>query len=128
MIDPALLTRLQAILPGQWFAIRDGYSLATPSGALAVTAPYNQYLVRIGDGDALKSYKAADLPSLIRRVLGDTVFTTIADPTSAAKADRDRRRSALCQLVSDTSLAVEAAEDALRQAEADLAAFDRENP
>ena len=128
MIDPALLTRLAAILPGEWTTIRDGYSLATPAGALAVTAPYNQYLVRIGDGDALKTYKDADLPSLIRRTLGDEVFTAIADPTSAAKADRDRRRSALCQLVSDASLAVEAAEDALRQAEADLAIFDRENP
>ena len=128
MIDPALLTRLQAILPGQWFAIRDGYALATPAGALAVTTPYSQYLVRIGDGDALKTYKAADLAALIRRVLGDAVFTALADPTSAAKADRDRRRSALCQLVSDASLAVEAAEDTLRQAEADLAAFDRENP
>ena len=51
MIDPALLTRLQAILPGEWTAIRDGYALATPAGALAVTTPYSQYLVRIGDGD-----------------------------------------------------------------------------
>ena len=128
MIDPALLQRLQAILPGEWAAIRDGYALATPAGALAVTAPYNQYLVRIGIGVALKSYEPADLPTLIRRVLGEAAFASLSDPTSAAKADRDRRRSALCQLVSDASLAVEAAEDTLRQAEADLAAFDRENP
>jgi len=127
MIDPALLTRLAAILPGEWTAIRDGYALATGADTLTVTTPYSQYLVRIGDGDALKTYKDADLPTLIRRVLGDEVFTALATGTDAAKADRDRRRSALCQLVADASLAVEAAEDALREAEADLAAFDREN-
>ena len=126
MIDPALLTRLAAILPGEWTTIRDGYSLATGADTLTVTTPYSQYLVRIGDGDALKTYKDADLPTLIRRVLGDAVFTALADPTSAAKVERDRRRSALCQRVADASLAVEAAEDALHQAEADLAAFDRE--
>lgn len=128
MIDPALLTRLAAILPGQWFAIRDGYALATPAGALAVTAPYNQYLVRIGSGDALKTYEAADLAPLIRRVLGEAVFATLADPTSAAKADRDRRRSELNHLRQTAEAALHQAQDTLAAIEAQIAAFDQENP
>ena len=128
MIDPALLTRLQAILPGEWTAIRDGYSLATPAGALTVTTPYSQYLVRIGDGDALKSYKADDLPTLIRRVLGDEVFTALATGTDAAKADRDRRRSELNHLRQTAEAALHQAQDNLAAIEAQIAAFDRENP
>jgi len=127
VIDPALLTRLAAILPGEWTAIRDGYSLATGADTLTVRTPGVQYLVRLSDGDALKSYEPADLAPLIRRALGDEVFTSLSDPTASAKAERDRRRSALCQLISDASLTAKAAQDALRQAEADLAAFDREN-
>ena len=126
MIDPALLQRLQAILPGQWFAIRDGYALATPVGALAVTTPYSQYLVRVGDGDALKTYKAADLPTLIRRVLGDEVFTALATGTDAAKADRDRRRSELNHLRQTAEAALHQAQDNLAAIEAQIAAFDRE--
>ena len=127
MIDPALLQRLQAILPGEWTAIRDGYALATPAGALAITAPYNQYLVRIGDGDALKSYKAADLPTLIRRVLGDEVFTAIASGTDAAKADRDRRRSELNHRRQAAEATLHQAQDNLATIEAEIVAFDREN-
>lgn len=127
MIDPALLTRLQAILPGEWTAIRDGYSLATGADALAVTTPYSQYLVRLGDGDALKSYKAADLPTLIRRALGDEVFTSLSDPTSAAKADRDRRRSELNHLRQTAEATLHQAQDALTTIEAEIAAFDLEN-
>ena len=126
MIDPALLTRLAAILPGEWTAIRDGYALATPAGALAVTTPYSQYLVRIGDGDALKTYKDADLPTLIRRVLGDEVFTAIASGTDAAKADRDRRRSELNHLRQTAEAALHQAQDNLAAIEAQIAAFDRE--
>ena len=126
MIDPALLTRLQAILPGEWTAIRDGYALATPVGALAVTTPYSQYLVRVGDGDALKTYKAADLPTLIRRVLGDEVFTAIASGTDAAKADRDRRRSELNHARQAAEAALHQAQDNLAAIEAQIAAFDRE--
>lgn len=128
MIDPALLTRLQAILPGEWTAIRDGYALTTPDGALAVTTPYGQYLVRIDDGDALKSYKAADLPTLIRRVLGDEVFTALATGTDAAKADRDRRRAELNKSRQDAEAALHQAQDNLAAIEAQIAAFDRENP
>jgi len=128
MIDPALLTRLQAILPGEWTAIRDGYALATGADTLSVTTPYSQYLVRIGDGDALKSYKAADLPTLIRRALGDAVFTALASGTDAAKADRDRRRSELNHLRQVAEAALHQAQDALTTIEAEIAAFDRENP
>ena len=128
MIDPALLTRLAAILPGEWTAIRDGYALTTPAGPLAVTTPYSQYLVRIGDGDALKTYKAADLATLIRRVLGDAVFTAIASGTDAAKADRDRRRSELNHLRQTAEAALHQAQDNLAAIEAQIAAFDRENP
>jgi len=127
MIDPALLTRLQAILPGEWTAIRDGYSLATGADILAVTTPYSQYLVRLGDGDALKSYKAADLPTLIRRALGDAVFTALASGTDAAKADRDRRRSELNHLRQTAEATLHQAQDALTTIEAQIAAFDREN-
>lgn len=130
MIDPALLTRLAAILPGEWTAIRDGYALTTPDGALAVTTPYSQYLVRIGDGDALKTYKAADLPSLIRRVLGDEVFTAlasgIASGTDAAKVDRDRRRSELNKTRQDAEATLHQAQDNLAAIEAQIATFDRE--
>lgn len=126
MIDPALLTRLAAILPGEWTAIRDGYSLATGTDILAVTTPYSQYLVRIGDGDALKTYKDADLPTLIRRVLGDEVFTALATGTDAAKADRDRRRSELNHLRQDAEAALHQARDNLAAIEAQIAAFDRE--
>ena len=128
MIDPALLTRLAAILPGEWTAIRDGYSLATGTDTLAVTTPYSQYLVRIGDGDALKSYKAADLPTLIRRVLGEAAFASLSDPTSAAKADRDRRRSELNHMRQTAEAALHQAQDTLAAIEAQIAAFDRENP
>ncbi len=128
MIDPALLTRLQAILPGEWTAIRDGYALATGTDTLAVTTPYSQYLVRIGDGDALKSYKDAELPTLIRRVLGDAVFTALASGTDAAKADRDRRRSELNHLRQAAEATLHQAQDALTTIEAEIAAFDRENP
>jgi len=128
MIDPALLTRLQAILPGEWTAIRDGYSLATGADILAVTTPYSQYLVRLGDGDALKSYKAADLPTLIRRALGDAVFTALASGTDAAKADRDRRRSELNHLRQTAEATLHQAQDALTTIEAQIAAFDLENP
>ena len=127
MIDPALLTRLQAILPGEWTAIRDGYSLATGADILAVTTPYSQYLVRLGDGDALKTYKDADLPTLIRRVLGDEVFTALATGTDAAKADRDRRRSELNHRHQDAEAALHQAQDNLAAIEAQIAAFDREN-
>jgi len=127
MIDPALLTRLQAILPGEWTAIRDGYSLATGADILAVTTPYSQYLVRLGDGDALKSYKAADLPTLIRRALGDAVFTALASGTDAAKADRDRRRSELNHLRQTAEATLHQAQDALTTIEAQIAAFDLEN-
>lgn len=126
MIDPALLTRLQAILPGEWTAIRDGYSLATGADTLTVTTPYSQYLVRIGDGDALKSYKAADLPTLIRRALGDAVFTALATGTDAAKADRDRRRSELNHLRQTAEAALHQAQDTLAAIEAQIAAFGRE--
>ena len=128
MIDPALLTRLQAILPGEWTAIRDGYSLATGADTLTVTTPYSQYLVRIGDGDALKTYKDADLPTLIRRVLGDEVFTALAPGTDAAKADRDRRRSELNKARQDAEASLHQAQDNLAAIEAQIAAFDRENP
>lgn len=128
MIDPALLTRLAAILPGQWFAIRDGYALATGADTLTVTTPYSQYLVRIGDGDALKTYKDADLPTLIRRALGDAVFTALASGTDAAKADRDRRRSELNHLRQDAEASLHQAQDNLAAVEAQIAAFDRENP
>jgi len=128
VIDPALLQRLQAILPGQWFAIRDGYALATPAGALAITAPYNQYLVRIGSGDALKTYEAADLAPLIRRVLGEAAFTSLADPTSAAKVARDRKRSELNHRRQAAEATLHQAQDALTTIEAEIAAFDRENP
>jgi len=128
MIDPALLTRLAAILPGEWTAIRDGYSLATGADTLTVTTPYSQYLVRIGDGDALKTYKDADLPTLIRRVLGDEVFTALATGTDAAKADRDRRRSELNHLRQAAEATLHQAQDALTTIEAEIAAFDRENP
>lgn len=128
MIDPALLTRLQAILPGEWTAIRDGYALATGADTLTVTTPYSQYLVRIGDGDALKTYKDADLPTLIRRVLGDEVFTALATGTDAAKADRDRRRSELNHLRQTAEATLHQAQDALTTIEAEIAAFDRENP
>lgn len=126
MIDPTLLTRLAAILPGEWTAIRDGYALTTPDGALAVTTPYGQYLVRIGDGDALKSYKAADLAPLIRRALGDEVFTALATGTDAAKADRDRRRSELNHLRQTAEAALHQAQDTLAAIEAQISAFDRE--
>ena len=126
MIDPALLTRLAAILPGEWTAIRDGYSLATGADTLTVTTPYSQYLVRLGDGDALKSYKAADLPTLIRRALGDAVFTAIASGTDAAKADRDRRRSELNKARQDAEASLHQAQDNLAAIEAQIAAFDRE--
>ena len=128
MIDPALLTRLAAILPGEWTAIRDGYSLTTPAGPLAVTTPYSQYLVRIGDGDALKTYKAADLATLICRVLGEAAFTALADPTSAAKVERDRRRSELNHRHQDAEAALHQAQDNLAAIEAQIAAFDRETP
>lgn len=128
MIDPALLTRLQAILPGEWTAIRDGYALATGADTLTVTTPYSQYLVRIGDGDALKTYKDADLPTLIRRVLGDEVFTALATGTDAAKADRDRRRSELNHRRQAAEATLHQAQDALTTIEAEIAAFDRENP
>ncbi len=126
MIDPALLTRLTAILPGEWTAIRDGYSLASPAGALAVTTPYIQYLVRLDIGIALKTYDAADLPTLIRRVLGDEVFTALASGTDAAKADRDRRRSELNKARQDAEAALHQAQDTLAAIEAQIAAFDRE--
>ena len=126
MIDPALLTRLAAILPGEWTTIRDGYSLATGADTLTVTTPYSQYLVRIGDGDALKTYKDADLPTLIRRVLGDAVFTAIADPTSAAKVERDRRRSELNHMRQTAEAALHQAQDNLAAIEAQISAFDRE--
>jgi len=128
VIDPALLTRLAAILPGEWTAIRDGYSLATGADTLTVTTPYSQYLVRIGDGDALKTYKDADLPTLIRRVLGDEVFTALATGTDAAKADRDRRRSELNHRRQAAEATLHQAQDALTTIEAEIAAFDQENP
>ncbi len=128
MIDPALPQRLAAILPGEWTAIRDGYALATGADTLTVTTPYSQYLVRIGDGDALKTYKDADLPTLIRRALGDEVFTTLADPTNAAKADRDRKRSELNHRRQAAEATLHQAQDALTTIEAEIAAFDRENP
>ena len=128
MIDPALLTRLQAILPGEWTAIRDGYALTTPAGALAVTTPYSQYLVRIGSGDALKTYEIADLALLIRRVLGDEVFATLSDPKSAAKADRDRRRSELNHRRQAAEAALHQSQDNLATIEAEIAAFDQETP
>ena len=128
MIDPALLTRLAAILPGEWTAIRDGYALATGADTLTVTTPYSQYLVRIGDGDALKTYKDADLPTLIRRVLGDEVFTALATGTDAAKADRDRRRSELNHLRQAAEASLHQAQDNLAAIEAQIAAFDQENP
>jgi len=127
VIDPALLTRLAAILPGEWTAIRDGYALATGADTLTVTTPYSQYLVRIGDGDALKTYKDADLPTLIRRVLGDEVFTALATGTDAAKADRDRRRSELNHLRQTAEATLHQAQDALTTIEAQIAAFDLEN-
>jgi len=128
VIDPALLSRLQAILPGEWTAIRDGYSLATGADTLTVTTPYSQYLVRIGDGDALKTYKDADLPTLIRRVLGDAVFTALATGTDAAKADRDRRRSELNHRRQGAEATRHQAQAALTPIAAEIAAFHQENP
>jgi len=128
VIDPALLTRLQAILPGEWTAIRDGYSLATGADTLTVRTPGVQYLVRLSDGDALKSYEPADLAPLIRRALGDEVFTALSDPTSAAKVERDRRRSELNHLRQAAEASLHQAQDNLAAIEAQIAAFDQENP
>ena len=126
MNDPILPQRLQSILPGEWTAVRDGYSITTPAGPLAVTTPYSQYLVRIGIGVALKTYDAADLPTLIRRVLGDEVFTAIASGTDAAKADRDRRRSELNKSRQDAEASLHQAEANLAAIEAQIAEFERE--
>jgi hypothetical protein len=128
MIDPALLARLQAILPGQWTAIPQGYSLATPAGALTVRTPGAQYLVRLDNGDALKSYEAADLSTLIRRVLGEAAFTAIASGAGAAKADRDRRRSELNHRRQAAEAALHQAQDNLATVEAEISAFDQETP
>ena len=127
MIDPALLTRLAAILPGEWTTIRDGYALATGADNYAATTPYSPHLVRVGDGGARTTNTAADPPTLIRRVLGDAVFTAIADPTSAAKVERDRRRSELNHLRQTAEAALHQAQDNLAAIEAQIAAFDREN-
>ena len=128
MIDPALLQRLQAILPGEWTVIPQGYALTTPAGALTVRTPGAQYLVRLDDGDTAKSYKPADLSTLIRSVLGDAVFAALSDPTTAAKVIRDRRRSELNKARQDAEAAIHQAEANLDAIEAQIAAFDRENP
>lgn len=128
MTDPALLPRLAAILPGEWSPVPCGYARPTPAGALAVTTPYSQYLVRVGIDVALKTYDPADLPTLIRRVLGEAVFATLSDPTSASKAERDRRRADLNKRRQDAEAALHQAEDALAAIEAEIAAFHKETP
>lgn len=128
MTDPALLARLATILPGEWTPIPHGYALTTPAGALAVTAPYNQYLVRIGIDVALKTYDPTDLPTLIRRTLGEAAFTALAAGTDAAKADRDRRRSELNHRRQAAEAALHQAQDALAAIEAEIVAFNRETP
>jgi hypothetical protein len=128
VIDPALLTRLAAILPGEWTAIPHGYRLDIPNHAVTVRTPGAQYLVHLEGDPPLKSYKPEDLPTLIRRVLGDEVFTALATGTDAAKADRDRRRSELNHLRQTAEATLHQAQDALTTIEAQIAAFDRENP
>ncbi len=128
MTDPALLTRLDAILSGEWTPIPHGYSLATPCGALTVRTPGAQYLVRLDDSDALKTYDPTDLPTLIRRTLGEAAFTALAAGTDAAKADRDRRRSELNHRHQAAEAALHQAQDALAAIEAEIVAFNRETP
>jgi len=128
VIDPALLTRLAAILPGEWTAIRDGYALATGADTLTVRTPAAQYLVRLDGGDTAKTYEPADLAPLIRRVLGEAAFASLADPTSAAKVARDRKRSELNHRHQAAKAALHQAQDTLATVEAEIAAFDRETP
>lgn len=127
MTDPALLPRLAAILPGEWSPVPHGYALATPAGALAVTTPYSQYLVRLDDGEALKTYTPGDLPTLIRRVLGEAVFSAIlAGPDHADKVLRDHRRADLNKRRQDAEAALHQAEANLAAIEAEISAFDKE--
>lgn len=129
MTDPALLSRLAAILPGEWSTVPHGYALTTPAGALAITTPYSQYLVRLNNGDALKTYSPGDLPTLIRRVLGEAVFAALlAGPDHADKALRDRRRADLNKRRQDAEAVLHQAQDALAAIDAEIATFDQENP
>lgn len=128
MIDPALPDRLSTLLPGVWQPCPQGYAIATPAGLLTVRTPYGQYLVRLNEGDTLKTYAATDLPALIRRALGAELFDALTDPTNTIKAERNRRRAELNHARQMAEAALNQAEDALAAIEAQIADLDRENP
>lgn len=127
MTDPALPSTLAAILPGEWQPVPHGFALPTPAGLLTVTTPYSQYLVRLDDGDALKTYDPATLAPLIRRALGEAAFAACSDPSNATKILRNRRRAELNKARQDAEAALHQAEDALAAVEAQIAAFERES-